>query len=141
MDTVNQKLPRMASALIPRELVNWSLTAVALGALEGGLLGVIVKNQFGGVATPTVVNVAVAVVAAAPSFSNLASFLFASLAVGRDKLALLSKLMLMMGACLVVMALPGRTALAGRVRTPNSHSKLFSNIRVTPDISVEELLF
>jgi len=110
MDTANQKLPRMAAALVPRELANWSLTAVALGALEGGLLGVIVKNQFAGVASPMVVNVAVAVVAAAPSFSNLASFLFASLAAGRDKLALLGKLMLMMGACLMLMALPGRTA-------------------------------
>jgi len=110
MDTVNQKLPRMAAALVPRELATWSLTAVALGALEGGLLGVIVKNQFAGVATPIVVNFAVAVVAAAPSFSNLASFLFASFAAGRDKLALLGKLMLMMGACLVVMALPGTTA-------------------------------
>jgi MFS family permease len=110
MDTVNQKLPRMAAALVPRELATWSLTAVALGALEGGLLGVIVKNQFAGVASPIVVNFAVAVVAAAPSFSNLASFLFASMAAGRDKLALLGKLMLIMGACLVVMALPGHTA-------------------------------
>jgi len=110
MDTANQKLPRMAAALVPRELANWGLAAVALGALEGGLLGVIVKNQFAGAASPMVVNVAVAVVAAAPSFSNLWSFLFASLAAGRDKLALLSKLMLMMGLCLVVMALPGLTA-------------------------------
>jgi len=108
---VKEQLPRMAAALVPRELANWSLTAVALGALEGGLLGVIVKNQFAGVASPLLVNIAVAVVAAAPSFTNLASFLFAAMAAGRDKLALLSKLMLMMGLCLVIMALPGRTPL------------------------------
>ena len=106
---VNERLPRMAAALVPRELANWSLTAVALGALEGGLLGVIVKNQFAGVASPLVVNIAVAVVAAAPSFTNLASFMFAAMAAGRDKLALLSKLMQFMGLCLVIMALPGRT--------------------------------
>jgi len=100
----------MVAALVPRELTNRSLTAVALGALEGGLLGVIVKNQFAGVASSMVVNIAVAVVAAAPSFTNLASFLFASLAAGRDKLVLLSRLMLLMGLCLIIMALPGRTA-------------------------------
>ena len=104
-----QRLPRMAAALLPRELANWSLTAVALGALEGGLLGVIVKNQFADVAAPGAVNLAVAVVAAAPSFANLASFLFASLAVGRDKLAVTSQLMRIMGFCLLVMALPGPT--------------------------------
>ncbi len=107
---MKQQPPRMVAALVPRELANWSLTAVALGALEGGLLGVIVKNQFAGVASPMVVNIAVAVVAAAPSFTNLASFLFAALASGRDKMALLSRLMLLMGLCLVIMALPGRTA-------------------------------
>lgn len=101
----------MVAALVPRELANWGLTAVALGALEGGLLGVIVKNQFAGVASPMVVNIAVAVVAAAPSFTNLASFLFASMAAGRDKLVLLSRLMLLMGLCLGIMALPGRTAM------------------------------
>ncbi len=108
---VKEQLPRMAAALVPRELVNWSLTAVALGALEGGLLGVIVKNQFAGVASPLVVNIAVAVVAAAPSFTNLASFLFAAMAAGRDKLALLGKLMQLMALCLIIMALPGRTPL------------------------------
>lgn len=84
---------------------------MALGALEGGLLGVIVKNQFAGVASPIVVNIAVAIVAAAPYFTNLASFLFAALAQGRNKLVLLSRLMLLMGLCLFIMALPGRTAM------------------------------
>jgi hypothetical protein len=54
----------MAAALLPREMANWSLTSVALGALEGGLLGIIVKSQFAGVASPVTVNIAVAVVAA-----------------------------------------------------------------------------
>lgn len=101
----------MAAALMPRELVSWSLSAVALGALEGGLLGVIVKNHFGGAASPAAVNIAVVVVASAPSFTNLSSFLFAALAAGRDKLALMSWLMLFMAACLAIMALPGPNAL------------------------------
>ena len=56
----------MAAALVPRELLSWSLAAVALGALEGGLLGVIVKNQFADVASPVAVNFGVALVAGAP---------------------------------------------------------------------------
>jgi MFS family permease len=101
--------PRMVNALVPRELLSWALTAVALGALEGGLLGVIVKNQFADVASPLAINLAVAVVAGAPSFSNLTSFLFARLAAGRDKILFLCRLMQLMGLCLFLMVLPTAT--------------------------------
>ncbi|MDT8322372.1 MAG: MFS transporter [Xanthomonadales bacterium] len=97
----------MAAALVPRELMSWSLIAVALGALEGGLLGVIVKNQFSEAAAPGLVNLAVAIVVGAPSFANLMSFFFASLAMGRDKVMLISRLMLLMGLCLFIMSIPG----------------------------------
>lgn len=99
----------MSAALVPRELLSWSLTAITLGALEGGLLGVIVKNQFSGAASPTLINFAVAIVAGAPSFANLSSFFVAPLAQGRDKIALLSRLMLLMGVCLALMAIPGKS--------------------------------
>jgi hypothetical protein len=101
----------MAAALVPRELTSWSLTAVPLGALEGGLLGIIVKSYFGDSADSAWVNLAVAIVAGAPAFTNLFSFAFASYAQGRDKLIVLSSLMVVMGACLVLLALP--TASAG----------------------------
>ena len=104
----------MASALVPRELLSWSRTAITLGALEGGLLGVIVKNQFSGVASPLLVNFIVAIVAGAPAFANLSSFIVAPLAQGRDKIVLLSRLMLLMGICLVLMSLP-RTSATGLI--------------------------
>lgn len=107
---VKPALPRMAAALMPREMVSWGLTAVALGALEGGLLGVIVKNVFAGAASPTVVNFAVAVVAGAPAFTNLSSFAFAAYAQGRDKLVVLSRLMQVIAICLALMALPAVSA-------------------------------
>ncbi len=103
------QLSRMSAALVPRELLSWSLTSVTLGALEGGLLGVIVKNQYSGVASPVLINFAVAIVAGAPSFANLSSFIVAPLAQGRDKIALLSRLMLLMGVCLALMSLPGQS--------------------------------
>ncbi len=96
----------MAAALVPRELTNWSLTSVTLGVLEGGLLGVIVKNQFADVASPMAVNLAVAIVAGAPSFTNLTSFLFSSWSSGRDKLQIMSRLMQVMGVAALLLALP-----------------------------------
>jgi MFS family permease len=100
----------MAAALVPRELTSWSLLALAMGSLEGGLLGVIVKNQFASAASPTVVNLAVAVVAGAAAFTNLLSFFFAARALGRGKVPLLSRLMFGIGACLLAMALMPRSA-------------------------------
>ena len=100
---------RMAAALLPRERLGWSLNAVALGALEGGLLGVIVKNQFAAAASPAVVSLAVAIVAGAPAFANLSSFLFAGMAMGRSKALLLSRFMVVMGLCLLALCLPGAT--------------------------------
>jgi hypothetical protein len=103
-------LPRMSAALLPRERLGWSLNAIAFGALEGGLLGVIVKNQFEAAASPAWVSLAVAVVAGAPAFSNLSSFLFAGLAMGRNKAQLLSRLMVGIGLCLLLMPLVGHDA-------------------------------
>lgn len=100
----------MVAALVPRELTSWSLTAVPLGALEGGLLGIIVKNYFGNSADPAWVNLAVAIVAGAPAFTNLFSFAFAAYAQGRDKLVVLSSLMAIMGACLLLLAWPPASA-------------------------------
>ncbi|MDZ4729375.1 MAG: MFS transporter [Xanthomonadales bacterium] len=107
---MKKHIPKMAAALVPRELTNWSLTSITLGALEGGLLGVIVKNQFADVASPAAVNLAVAIVAGAPSFTNLASFLYSSWSSGRDKLRIMSRLMQVMGIATLLMALPPANA-------------------------------
>jgi hypothetical protein len=111
---VPESLPRMAASLVPRELLSWSLVAVAMGALEGGLLGVIVKNQFSGVASPMLVNISVAMVAGAASFTNLLSFFFAARAMGRGKVQLLARLMLVVAACLIAMTMT-RVSVPGLV--------------------------
>ncbi len=96
---------------MPKEIGTWSLGALALGALEGGLLGIIVKNQFSASIDPTILNFCVALVAGAPAYANLSSFLFAAMATGRDKIVLLSRLMKLIALCLVVMSIPfGGTA-------------------------------
>ncbi|GAB4183559.1 MAG: hypothetical protein Tsb002_05810 [Wenzhouxiangellaceae bacterium] len=86
-------VPRMAQALVPREMVSWAVVSVSLGAVEGGVVGVLVKNLFADVAPPIWVNVAVALVSGAPAFANILSFAFAVYAQGRDKVSLLSRLL------------------------------------------------
>lgn len=95
----------MAGPLVPREIASWACASVLLGAIEGGLVGVMVKNAFAHVAEPIWVNLAVAVAAGAPAFANLTSFLFASVAQGREKVRLVSMLIVICSVSCIVMAL------------------------------------
>ena len=78
----------MPKAQYPRELTNWALVSVGVGAVEGAVAAALVKARFGDVASPFVVDLAVALVAGAPAWANIASFLFAAHQLGRDKIAL-----------------------------------------------------
>lgn len=101
------ELPFVARTLMPRELQINALMAVALGALEGGLLGVIVKNGFSGVAGGPTINLAVALVTGAPAFANVASLIFANLAHGRPKTRWVASLMAVCAlAALMIAAAP-----------------------------------
>jgi len=95
---------------MPREISANATMAVALGALEGGVVGVVVKNQFDGVAEPVWVNLAVALVAGAPAFANVVSLSISGLAEGRDKTAWVSVLMALTAVFLILMALAPVTA-------------------------------
>lgn len=70
----------------PQELANWALVSVGVGAVEGAVAAALVKARFADAATPWLVDLAVALVAGAPSYANLASFLFAAHQLGRDKI-------------------------------------------------------
>lgn len=89
----SESLPFVARTLMPREVQVNALMAITLGAIEGGLLGVIVKNGFAGVAPPGWINLGVAIVAGAPAFANVASLVFANLAHGRHKTRWVASLM------------------------------------------------
>ncbi|MEM1081453.1 MAG: MFS transporter [Pseudomonadota bacterium] len=93
MNQAHPKLPFVARTLMPREVQVNGLLAVTLGVLEGGLLGVIVKTGFNGVADVALVNLAVAVVTGAPALANVASLWFAQRAYGRNKSRLVALLM------------------------------------------------
>jgi len=103
--TPRQSLPFIARTLMPREIWANATMAVALGALEGGVVGVLVKTQFETVAPTAWVNLAVALVAGAPAFANMVSLSISGLAEGRDKTAWVSALMLLTALGLIAMAL------------------------------------
>jgi len=98
-------LPFVARTLMPREVATNAGMAVALGALEGGLVGVVVKTQFNGVAHSVWVNLAVALVAGAPAFANVVSLWSSGLAEGRNKSTWVAVLMAMTSGFLMLMAL------------------------------------
>lgn len=105
-------MPFMVRATYPRELRAWSLLALALGAVEGGVAGVLVKNLFAGVVDPAWLNTAVAIVAGAPAFSNITSFIWAAVSQGRDKIRFLVGMQAATMAGLVLIAL-APVSLAG----------------------------
>lgn len=110
-------VPRIAQALVPREMMSWALVSVALAAVEGGVIGVLVKNLYQGVAAALWVNVAVAMVSGAPAFANIFSFAFAIYAQGRDKVRLLTRLLALFSLSVAMIALaplsaPGLLILA-----------------------------
>jgi hypothetical protein len=94
-------LPPMLRASYSRELLAWWFLPLMLGAIEGGAMGNIVRRAFDqapGVSTP-MLNFAVAAVVASPSLANITSFIWASLAWGRDKIRFIVGLQLATAAC------------------------------------------
>lgn len=96
---------------MPREMLSWALVSVTLGAVEGGVLGVLVKNAYADSAPETWINFAVALVSGAPAFANLISFGFSTWARGRNKVQLISRLLLLFSSTVLLIALVPRTQL------------------------------
>ncbi len=72
---------------------------VVQGAIEGGVTAVLAKSFFAGAVEAHKLNLAVAVLAGAPSFANLVSFLWAAASHGRDKVRVLATLQAATAAC------------------------------------------
>ncbi len=96
-------LPFMVRGTYPRELRSWSLLAVALAAVEGGITGVIVKNTFAGVVDAALLNFAVAIVAGAPALAHALSWVWAGASQGKDKIRFL--IMVQALCCLSLLAI------------------------------------
>ncbi len=95
-------MPPLTRLHYRRELLAWFFLPVMLGAVEGGVTGVIAVNAFAEAVPKWVLNIAVALCTGAPAFANITSFLWASLSHGRNKIRFLVGLKLA-AACLVAM--------------------------------------
>jgi MFS family permease len=95
-------------SLAKRIRVEWSTWAglAFVGALlEGGVLGIIIKNGFMGQVEDWLLNLAVAVATGAPYFSNLFSFYWVKLSKGKSKAILVSNLAVLFCLCAILLAL------------------------------------
>ena len=101
-------MPRLSRGHYRRELAVWSLLPVALGAVEGGVTGVLAKNAFEGTVGPVALSLAVAVLQGAPALANIVSFLWAALGHGRNKIRLIATLQLLMTLMVAMIALAPR---------------------------------
>lgn len=79
-------MPLMARRNYARELSAIFFLPWMLAAVEGGIIGVVVKVSFTGIVPVTRLNFAVATVAAAPALANIFSFIWVRLSHGLDKI-------------------------------------------------------
>jgi MFS family permease len=75
-----------------------------LGVVEGGVVGVLAKFAFDGVVATRSLNIAVAILATAPAFANVTSFVWAAMNHGRAKVRFLVVLQLMTAALVAAIA-------------------------------------
>lgn len=87
-------MPVLSRAHYRKELAAWAFLPVMMGVVEGGMVSVVAKNAFEGDVPDASLNFAVAVLAGAPAFANITSFLWAGLSHGRDKIRFLFGLQL-----------------------------------------------
>lgn len=121
-----RSVPAVSRPAYIREILSWAFLPLFLGAVEGGALGVVVKKAFGDCGVSALeLNLAVAVVSAAPNVANLTSFLWAGWARGRRKVPFIASLQTATAICVgLIAAMPenrlglwGLCALATLART------------------------
>lgn len=88
-------------------MLAWGAAGLGVAATEGGFVAVIAKNAFVGFMPDNVLNLLVAVAAAAPATANLMSFYWADFSAGREKTRFVSLLLFAAaGALLSISVLP-----------------------------------
>lgn len=99
----------MLRANYARELAAWTCLPLMVGAVEGGLTGVIAKSYFATTVSPRALNLAVAILAGAPAFANVISFLWAAVSHGRPKIRMVVGLQAATAVCVLGVALAQQT--------------------------------
>jgi hypothetical protein len=92
------------------EVTAWLLFAVCLGAMEGGVVSVMVRASYRHAVAAATLDYTVALLVGAPVFANIASLGWATAGQGRGAARLLGLLQLLCVACLLCVAAAARTA-------------------------------
>lgn len=85
------------------------LFSTVMAFVEGGIIGVIVRNAFDDVVPAARLNFMVALLVAAPEFANITSFLWTALSHGRHKIRFINTLQAAIVVLVLTMALAPRT--------------------------------
>ncbi len=99
----------MSRANYRRELVGAALFPLALAAVEGSVVAVVVKKGYEGSVPPTVLALVIGLLAAAPEMANITSFFWAALSHGKRKMRFLTALQGVVVAMVAVIAMAPRT--------------------------------
>jgi MFS family permease len=78
-----------------RELLAWAFLPMMMGAVDGGVVGILTQRLFDGHVQETLLGWSVATLAAAQGFANISSFLWAALSHGRHKVRFITALKIM----------------------------------------------
>lgn len=108
-------MPILSRGQFLREMQAWSLLPVMLGLIEGSVAGVLVKIGFAplvaaGDLSKTSLDIAVALLAAAPAFANILNFVWATLSYGRAKIRFAVSLMTVTAILVSTVAVAPRSA-------------------------------
>jgi len=82
----------------------WASLAIVLALLEGGVIGVLIKNGFDGQVSDWLLNISVAIATGAPFYSNLISFIWVKLSYGRNKAKVVSDLAVVCCLCAIAIS-------------------------------------
>jgi len=94
-----------------RELLAWAFLPMMMGAIEGGVVGVLTKRLFSGEVDETMLDWSVAALAAAQGFANISSFMWAGISHGKNKIRFLIMLKVAVVVMIATVSLVPRTPL------------------------------
>lgn len=101
----------LVASRIRSELFSWASLAFMLALIEGGVIGVLIKNGFSGYVSDLALNLSVAIAIGSPYYSNLLSFIWVKLSHARNKALLISNLAIVCCICAFLISFTSFTSM------------------------------
>ncbi|MDP7009491.1 MAG: MFS transporter [Phycisphaerales bacterium] len=104
-------MPTESRSHYKRELLAWAFLPMMMGAIEGGVVGVLTKRLFAGTVDTTLLDWAVAALAASQGFANISSFIWAGVSHGKNKIRFITLLKIAVVLLIAAVSFVPRTPL------------------------------